>query len=108
MADICHAVYKYIGNINVSSLVCFSSLGKRKMTFPITSSNCSVATLLIPKPGTDLHFTVNFCLVDKFTILHQIPISNIQNEPTKLYTVTVQVTFDISPGYWQLPLSLDY
>lgn len=49
--------------------------------------------------------TVDLQPVSRFTVKHQYPIPNIEQELCKLSSACFFATFDLSHGYWQLPLS---
>lgn len=65
----------------------------------------AAASLLVPKPGPEkFRFTVYLRPVNKFTIEHYFPMPNIGQELTLLVGSKYFASFDLSHGYWQLPL----
>lgn len=63
------------------------------------------APQLVPKPGPrKFRFTVNLQPVNRFSVKHQFPISNIEHEIGKLLTSRFFALFGLSHGYWQLLL----
>lgn len=69
------------------------------------TSPWSSAPLLVHKPGPDkFRFTVELRSVNRFTIQHQFPMPNVEQETHSLPGSRCYATFDLSHGYWQLPL----
>lgn len=82
------------------------SLVKYGMTYPNPTSPWACAPLLVPKPGpAKYRFTVDLRPIIKYTIRHQYPMPNLEQELTKLTGSKYYATFDFSHGYWQLPLA---
>jgi Reverse transcriptase (RNA-dependent DNA polymerase) len=68
---------------------------------------CS-APLLVPKPGpAKLRFTVDLRPVNKQTVPNSWPIPHVESEVSRLYGSNYFATFDLSHGYWQLPLAIE-
>lgn len=68
-------------------------------------SSWASALLLVSKPGASgWRFTVNLRPMNRFTIHCHYPMLNIGNELTKLVGSEDYTNFDLSRGYWQLPL----
>lgn len=75
------------------------------MAYPNPTSPWACAPLLVPKPGQDeFRFTVDLRPINRFTVKHQFPMPVIEQELTKVAGSQVFATFDLSHGYWQLPL----
>jgi transposase InsO family protein len=75
------------------------------MAYSNPTSPWACAPLLVPKPGAaKFRFTVDLRPVNRFTVRHQYPMPNIENELTKLGSSRFFATFDLSHGYWQLEL----
>ena len=78
------------------------------MACPNPSSQWASAPLLVPKHGpVPFRFTVDLRPVNKFTIRHQYPMPNLEQELTKLSGSKYFANFDFSHAYWQLPLHPD-
>lgn len=70
---------------------------------PTSPSAC--AALLVPNPGLVVFsFTVDLRPVNRFTISHQIPMPNLEQELTKIAGSKIYSTADFSHGYRQLQL----
>jgi hypothetical protein len=66
---------------------------------------CS-APLLVPKPGpAQFRFTVDLRSVNKQTIPCSWPMPHVESELSRLQSSKFFATFDLSHGYWQLPLA---
>ena len=64
------------------------------------------APLLVPKPGpAKFRFTVDLRPVNKQTIPCSWPMPHIESELTRIRDSSYFATFDLSHGYWQLPLA---
>ena len=78
------------------------------MVYPNPTSSWACAPLLVPKDGpAKFRFTVDLRPVNKFTEKHGFLMPNIEQE---LHTVSGSnyfAKFDLSHGYWQLPLHAD-
>lgn len=75
------------------------------MVFSNPTSPWACAPLLVPKPGpAKFRFTVDLRPVNRYTVKHQFPMPIIEHELTKVAGSTCYATFDLSHGYWQLPL----
>lgn len=82
-----------------------SNLTKCGMIYLNPTSPWASASLLVPKPGpAKFRFAVDLRPVTRFTIEHQFPMPIIEQELLKPSGYTVYATFDLSHGYWQLPL----
>jgi hypothetical protein len=69
------------------------------------SAWCS-APLLVPKPGpTQFRFTVDLRPVNKLTVPCAWPMPHIESELARLCHSSYFATFELSHGYWQLPLA---
>lgn len=78
------------------------------MAYPNPTSPWASAPLLVPKPGpAAFRFTVDLRPVNRFTIRHQFPMPNLEQELTKTAGSTIYSTFDFSHSYWQLPLAAE-
>lgn len=59
----------------------------------------------MPKPGpAKFLLTVDLRPVNRFTVKHQLLMLNIEQELTKRARANYFAKFDLSHGYWQLPL----
>ena len=66
---------------------------------------CS-APLLVPKPGpAQFRFTVDLRPVNRQTIPCSWPMPHVESELSRLQSSKFFATFDLSHGYWQLPLA---
>jgi hypothetical protein len=66
---------------------------------------CS-APLLVPKPGpAQFRFTVDLRPVNNQTVLCSWPMPHVESELARLRGATCFASFDLSHGYWQLPLA---
>lgn len=75
------------------------------MAYPNPSSPWASAPFLVPKPGpSKFRFTVDLRPVNRFSVKHQFPMPNMEQELSKLSNSRSFATFDFSHGYWQLPL----
>jgi hypothetical protein len=64
------------------------------------------APLLVPKPGpAQFRFTVDLRPVNRQTVPCSWPMPHVESELAKLCGSTCFATFDLSHGYWQLPLA---
>lgn len=64
--------------------------------------------LLLPKPGpVRFCFTVDLRPVNKFTLVHQYPMPNLELELTKTSKSLFYSIFDLSHGYWQFQLETE-
>lgn len=85
-----------------------SELMEKGMLYPNPTAAWAAAPLLVPKPGpAKFRFTVDLRPVNKYTLKHQYPMPNIEFELHRLTKATCFATFDLSHGYWQLPLHPD-
>lgn len=85
-----------------------SELISKGMLYPNPTASWAAAPLLVPKPGpTKFRFTVDLRPVNKYTVKYQYPMPNIEFELHRLAKATCFATFDLSHGYWQLPLHPD-
>jgi hypothetical protein len=76
------------------------------MAYAKPTSPWACATLLVPNPGpSKFRFTVDLRPVNRFTVKHQFPMPNIEQELTRLSGSKFYATFDLCHGYWQLPLA---
>jgi len=70
------------------------------------TSRWASCPLLVPKPGpSKFRFTVDLRAVNNYTEKFAYPMPILEHELTKLATATCYANFDLSHGYWQLPLS---
>ena len=68
---------------------------------------CS-APLLVPKPGpAQFRFTVDLRPVNKQTVPCSWPMPHVESELARLRGTTCFASFDLSHGYWQLPLATE-
>eukprot|EP00178_Gracilaria_changii_P000257 TRINITY_DN1027_c0_g1_i1.p2 TRINITY_DN1027_c0_g1~~TRINITY_DN1027_c0_g1_i1.p2 ORF type:complete len:1106 (+),score=114.18 TRINITY_DN1027_c0_g1_i1:5972-9289(+) len=85
-----------------------SELIRAGMVYPNPSSPWASAPLIVPKPGpARFRFTVDLRPINRYTIRHQYPMPNIEQELLKLAESQFFATFDLSHGYWQFPLHKD-
>lgn len=85
-----------------------SKLIRAGMVYLNPTSKWACAPLLVPKPGpAKFRFTVDLRPVNKYTERHQFPLPHIEQELSKLSGSRFYAIFDLSHGYWQLPLSED-
>ena len=78
------------------------------MAYANPTSPWASAPLIVPKPGpARFRFTVDLRPVNEFTVKHQYPMPNIEQELAKLSNSKFFATFDLSHGYWQFPLHKD-
>jgi hypothetical protein len=76
------------------------------MAYSNPTSPWVCAPLLVPKPGPARYrFTVDLRPVNKYTVRHQYPVPNLENELAKLAGSRYYAMLDLSHGYWQLALS---
>lgn len=74
--------------------------------YPNTTSPCACAPLLVQSPGSaKLRFTVDLRTVIRFTTLYQWPMPNFEQKIHNFAGPRCYAMFDLSHGYWQLPLS---
>lgn len=67
------------------------------MTYPIPTSTCSSAPLVVRKPGpAKFRFTVDLRPVNNFTLKKQYPMPNLENELAKIHKAYFFATFDLS------------
>lgn len=81
-----------------------SDLLRHGMAYPNPTSPWACAPHLFPKPGALFLFTVDLRPINKYTVRHQFSMPNLEQELTKLSDSRYFGTFDLSHGYWQLPL----
>lgn len=82
-----------------------ATLLEKGMVYRNPTAPWAAAPLLVPKPGpAKFRFTVDLRPVNKYTVKHQFPMPNVEQELTKLANAQHYATFDLSHGYWQLPL----
>lgn len=75
------------------------------MVYSNTTAAWAAAPLLVPKQGPKkLRFTVDPRPVNKYTVRHQYPMPNLEQEISRLSGAGCFATFHLSHGYWQLPL----
>jgi Reverse transcriptase (RNA-dependent DNA polymerase) len=68
---------------------------------------CS-APLLVPKPGpAQFRFTVDLRPVNKQTVPYSWTMPHVESELARLRGATCFASFDLSHGYWQLPLATE-
>lgn len=80
-------------------------LVRNGLAYPNPTSPWACAPLLVLKPGpSQFRFTVDLRPVNKFTIRHQYPMPNLEHELCKVSGSSFFASFDLSNGYWQLPL----
>lgn len=66
------------------------------------------APLIVPKPVPDrFRLTFDLRLVNKFTMVHQYPMPNLEHELSKASKSLYFDNFDLFNGYWQLPLAYE-
>jgi hypothetical protein len=83
-------------------------LVQRGLAFRNTSYAWCSAPLLVPKQGpSKFRFTVDLRPVNKQTVPISWPMPHLESELAKLQGSTCFDTFDLSHGYWQLPLAPD-
>lgn len=82
-----------------------NKLVENGLAYPNPTSPWASAPLLVPKPGpAKFRFTVDLRPINRFTVKHQFPMPNIEQELTKVAGSVHFGTFDLSHCYWQLPL----
>lgn len=82
-----------------------TTLVQCKMAYFNPTSSWACAPLLVPKPGAaQFRFTVDLRLVNRFTVKHQFPMPNLEQELTRLGGARYFARWDLSHCYWQLPL----
>lgn len=70
------------------------------------SAAWACALLLVPKDGPSIfRFTVFPRPINRFTLKHQFPMPNLEHELAKLAKSLYFAIYDLSHGYWQLPLA---
>lgn len=75
------------------------------MAYSNPTARWASAPLLVPKAGSSpFRFIVDLRLVNKYTVQHSHPMPNIECELGKLAKSKYFASFDLSHGYWQLPL----
>ena len=85
-----------------------AKLVRHGMAYANPTSAWACAPLVVHKPGpTKFRFTVDLRPINKFTVKHQYPMPNLEQELTTLSNSRFYATFDLSHGYWQLELDKD-
>lgn len=85
-----------------------SRLVEKRMAYENPAEEWAAAPLLVPKPGpAKFRFTVDLRPVNRYTKKHQYPMPNLEQEISKLGKAKYFANFDLSHGYWQLPLHPD-
>lgn len=75
------------------------------MAYSNPTASWASVPLLVRKPGpANFRFTVDLRPINKFTVKQQYPMPNLENELTKLNKASCFAKFDLSLGYWQIPL----
>lgn len=76
-----------------------------KLVYENSSSKWACAILILPKAGLPKwRFTIDLRPINLFTVLYQFPIPRVEIEVTKTAGSFLYANFDLSRGYWQLPL----
>ena len=78
----------------------------RGMAYANPMSRWTCVPLLVPKPGAQFRFTADLQPVNIFTVRHQLPMLNPDQELSGLFGPVYFANLDISHGYWQLQLAL--
>jgi len=82
-----------------------ADLVRNGMAYANPTSRWACAPLLVHKQGTArFRFTVDLRPINKYTVRHHFPMPNLEQELSKLAGSRFFATFDLSNGYWQLPL----
>lgn len=84
-----------------------AQLEKANMAYFNPSSAWACAPLLVPKPGPggdEFRFTVDLRPINRFTVKHQFPMPNLEQELTRTAQARFFALLDLSHSYWQLPL----
>ena len=76
------------------------------MVYPNPTSPWASAPLLVPKPPDTFRFTVDLRGVNKYTVKHQYPMPNLEQELTKVGRSKFYAEFDVNNCYWQFLVAL--
>ena len=72
------------------------------------TSRWASCPLIVPKPGpSKFRFTVDLRAVNNYTEKFAYPMPMLEHELHKLASASCYTNFDLSHGYWQLPLSAE-
>lgn len=81
-----------------------SQLVKKDIIYPNPTACWASAPLLVPKAGpSQFRLTVDLRPVNKYTLRHQFPMPNLEQELCKLSGASYFANLDFSNAYWQLP-----